>query len=83
MDREINLMLSYGALGLAGYIVFKLLTRTEIQCVEYRPDIGYADDKNNNGMSFGGPAEGKDTLIRTSDGGKIYQTGVNTYQYVN
>lgn len=84
MDQQINLLLTYGAIGLAGIVLFKLLTRTEVQPVSYTPFIGYADDKNNMLQPGGVLAQGAvDTLRGTDNGGKIYQIGENTYQYVD
>jgi hypothetical protein len=44
---EINTVLSYIALGLSGFIVFKIITRNVIQPFKYTPFFGYCSDKRN------------------------------------
>jgi hypothetical protein len=79
MDRDINQLLSFGALGLVGFIVFKLVTRKEIQTFVYAPFFGYADDKNNTEVPLY-KGKGK-PQFQTVENGQVSQIGENLYQY--
>ncbi len=80
MDSDINQLLSFGALGLMGFIVFKLVTHKTIQKVVYAPFFGYADDKNNQETAHFN-TKTKPTHFSTVQANRVVKLGENLYQY--
>ena len=84
MDAQINQLLSATAMGLSGYILYKLFTTQLTTTVEYKPFVGYADDINNSHQTYAtNPVLDKSQghTYNTSDGTRVYQLDENIYIY--